>query len=227
MTFVPWWARLSSACAPLVLIGAWALSAELQPATYTAMDDSISALAAQGAAYPWLMTCALYVLGLCYLTTAIGLRTAAMPGRVVLACGGVVSIVVALSPEPTGGTSLRHLVSTGVGFTLLALFPVLAAEHRVSPVWALRRRTGYIVTGLMAAGAAWFLVELHGHGAAGLAERILTGAQAAWPFIVVVACVAAPTTVPALRGRPAPLLDARNTRVEPRSAGQGDRRPRS
>jgi hypothetical protein len=44
----------------------------------------------------------------------------------------------------------------------------------------------------MAAGAAWFLIELHGHGAAGLAERILTGAQASWPLIVVVACLLAP-----------------------------------
>ncbi|HET9167902.1 MAG TPA: DUF998 domain-containing protein [Actinospica sp.] len=227
MTFVPRWVLLSSGCAPLVLIGGWALSAALQPPTYSAMLDSISALAAHGAAYPWLMTGALYVLGVCHVVTALGLRVAAMPGRVVLAGGGVASVAVALSPEPTGGTSLRHLVTTGIGFTLLALFPTLAAWRNASPVWALRRETGYAVTGLMAAGAAWFLVELHGHGAAGLAERILTGAQSVWPLIIVVACVTVPLSRPALRDRPAPLLDVRSTHAAPRSAGQGDRRPRS
>jgi hypothetical membrane protein len=156
------------------------------------MVDSISALAAEGAADSWLMTGALFALGVSYFTTAFGLRAAAAPGRVVLACAGMASVLVALSPEPAGGTSLRHLVTTGIGFTLLALFPVLAAEGENSPIWALRPSTGYAVTALMAAGAAWFLILLHGHGAAGLAERILTGAQASWPLIVVVACLLAP-----------------------------------
>lgn len=187
---VPWWALVSAGCAPVALICGWALAATLQPAGYDAMVDSISALAAQGAADPWLMTGSLYVLGVCHLATAIGLRAAALSGRVVLACGGVASVVVALSPEPAGGTSLRHLVSTGIGFTLLALFPVLAAERDTSAVWALRPTTGTVVTVVMAAGAAWFLIELHGHSVAGLAERILTAVQAAWPLVVVVACVA-------------------------------------
>ena len=175
-----------------MLIAGWALGASLQPAGYDAMADSISALAAEGAADSWLMTGALFALGASYFTTALGLRAAAKPGRVVLACAGVASVLVALSPEPAGGTSLRHLVTTGIGFTLLALFPVLAAERENSPIWALRPTTGYAVTVLMTAGAAWFLILLHGHGAAGLAERILTGAQASWPLIVVVACLLAP-----------------------------------
>jgi hypothetical membrane protein len=191
MTLVPWWVLVSAGCAPVALICGWALAATLQPAGYDAMVDSISALAAQGAADQWLMTAALYVLGVCHLATAIGLRAAAFSGRVVLACGGVASVVVALSPEPTGGTSLRHLVSTGIGFTLLALFPVLAAERETSAVWALRPTTGTAVTAAMAAGAAWFLIELHGHSIAGLAERILTAVQAVWPLVVVVTCVAA------------------------------------
>lgn len=192
MTLVPRWAVLSSGCAPAVLIAGWALGATLQPAGYNPMDASISALAADGATDPWLMTGALFVLGASYLATAFGLRAAAAPGRVVLACAGVASVLVALSPEPIGGTSLRHLVTTGIGFTLLALFPVLAAQGENSPVWALRPSTGYAVTALMAAGAAWFLLALHGHGVAGLAERILTTAQASWPLIVIVACLLAP-----------------------------------
>jgi hypothetical membrane protein len=190
MTLVPRWALISSGCAPVVLICGWALAAALQPAGYDAMVDSISALASQGASDPWLMTGALYFLGICHFATAIALRAASFSGRVVLACGGVASVVVALSPEPPGGTSLRHLVSTAIGFTLLALFPVLAVERDTSAVWALRPATGTAVTAVMAACAAWFLFELHGHGVAGLAERILTAVQAAWPLVVVVACVA-------------------------------------
>lgn len=170
------------------------------------MFDSISALAASGAADPWLMTGALYVLGICHLITAFGLRAAAMPGRLVLACGGVASFAVALSPEPIGGTSLRHLVSTGIGFTLLAIFPVLAAWSGPAPTWPLKRTTGYAVTILMAAGAAWFLFELHGHGIAGLAERILTAAQTVWPFVIVAACIIASPVEP--RTTPLPVTAA-------------------
>jgi hypothetical membrane protein len=205
MTFVPWWALLSSGCAPAVLICGWAIAASLQPAGYNAMLDSISALAAQGATDPWLMTGALYVLGACHFVTALGLRAAALPGRVALACGGVASVAVALSPEPGGGsTSLRHLVTTGIGFTLLALFPVLAAEREPSVVWPLRPAIGFAASAAMAVGAAWFLVELHGHGIAGLAERILTAVQSLWPLVIVVVCVAAPRR----RLEVSPLRDA-------------------
>lgn len=197
---VPWWALVSAGCAPVVLVGAWVWAATLQPAGYDPMIDSISALAANGAAYPWLMTGALYLLGVCHMATALGLRTAALPGRVALACGGVASIVVGLSPEPAdGGTSLRHLLSTGIGFTLLALFPMLAAVRGLAPNWTLRLSTGRVVTALMAIGAGWFLLELHGHSVAGLAERILTGAQTAWPLVIVAACVAESVGVVAAR----------------------------
>jgi hypothetical membrane protein len=198
MPLVPWWALLSSGCAPVVLIIGWALAASWQPAGYDPMVQSISALAAQGAVDPWLMTGALYLLGVCHLATALGLRTAAPAGRLALACGGVASLLVALCPEPgDGGTSLRHLTSTGVGFTVLALWPVLGAVRRRAVTWALRPATGYTVTALMAAGAAWFLLDLHGHGDAGFVERVLTGAQSIWPLIVVTACLADRLRAPA------------------------------
>ena len=199
MVVVPWWVLLSSACAPVALIGGWVLAAALQPAGYDPMVQSISSLAAQGAADRWLMTSALFVLGFCHMTTALGLRTAAGPGRVALGCGGVASVAVALSPEPAGGTSLSHLVSTGVGFTAVALWPVIAAMRGAATTWALKPATGYVATALIAVGAVWFLVELHGHGAAGLAERVLTGAQSTWPLIVVVACVSSGLRTPVRR----------------------------
>jgi hypothetical protein len=43
----------------------------------------------------------------------------------------------------------------------------------------------------MAAGAAWFLIELYLHGVAGVAERVVTTLQSVWPFVVVVSCLRA------------------------------------
>jgi hypothetical membrane protein len=216
MRVVPWWTLISSACAPVVLIGGWAVAASLQPAGYDPMVASISALAANGAVDPWLMSGALYILGVCHMATALGLRPAAVPGRVALACGGVASIVVGLSPEPLDGTSLRHLISTGLGFTLLALFPILASVRGAPLAWPLRPAVGRVATALMAAGAAWFLLELHGHGIAGLAERVLTAAQTIWPLLIVVACV---------RAQPQPLARATSVpaAVERCEGGEGGR----
>lgn len=189
MPLVPWWALLSSGCAPVVLIGGWALAEAVQPVGYDPMVQSISSLAAYGASDRWMMTASLFLLGLCHAVTALGLRAAALPGRIALGFGGGASVLVALSPEPWGGTTLRHLVATGMGFTALALWPVLAATGPGrAMVWALRPWIGYATMLLMTAGAAWFLVDLHGHGAAGLVERILTGYQSLWPLVAVAAC---------------------------------------
>jgi hypothetical membrane protein len=212
MPFVPWWALLSSTGALLSLIAGWALGAALQPPGYNPMVESISALAADGASYRWVMTGALFVLGVCHAFTALGLRAAALPGRVTLACGALASFAVALSPEPCcGATSLRHIVSTSIGFTALAVWPVLAAVPGRAPVWALRRKVGYGVTAALAIGAAWFLLLLHGHGAAGMAERVLTGAQSLWPLVVVTACMLGGRSwAPAVTPQPAAPVKVRS-----------------
>jgi len=193
MPLVPWWVLLSSQCAPVMLISGWTLAATMQPAGYDPMVQSISSLAAQGAADRWLMTGALFLLGVCHIVTAFGLRAAALHGRLLLAFGGLAVVLVALSPEPDGGTSVRHLTATAVGFTALALWPILAGARGGpgSAAWALKPRVGYTATALMAAGAAWLLIELHGHGDAGLVERILTAVQSVWPLVVVAACLGA------------------------------------
>jgi hypothetical protein len=46
------------------------------------------------------MTFALLGLGACYVMTALALRAGAWPGRLVLAVGGVATILVAANPEP-------------------------------------------------------------------------------------------------------------------------------
>ncbi|MER5940136.1 DUF998 domain-containing protein [Streptomyces sp. NPDC001928] len=189
MRLVPRWALLSSGTAPVVLIGGWTVAARLQGPAYDPVTQTISVLAAYGAAGFWVMTVAFTALGVCHLFTALGLRAAALPGRVALAAGGVTACVVALIPPPSSGGSLRHGAAATVGFALLALWPVLAAVRRGSPPWGLRLVPSVAATLLMLFSAAWFLVEMHYDGAVGVAERFVTSVQALWPFVVVATCL--------------------------------------
>lgn len=45
---VPWWALFSSVCAPILLVGGWAISAVLQGPEYDPASRTISTLAARG-----------------------------------------------------------------------------------------------------------------------------------------------------------------------------------
>jgi len=55
MRGVPWWGVISSAAAPVLLIGGWTVAAGLQP-RFDPVADTISALAAIGATDRWVMT---------------------------------------------------------------------------------------------------------------------------------------------------------------------------
>ncbi|MFC5911129.1 DUF998 domain-containing protein [Streptacidiphilus monticola] len=191
MRLVSWWALISSACAPVVLVGGWTVAERLYGPGYDWWTDTISTLASDGAAGRWVMTAAVIGLGICHLITAIGLRAASLAGRLALAAGGVTAFVLAWSPEPPSGGSLRHGWVVAIGFTLLALWPVLAARGRPreSVPWTLRVPSAVAVTVLLALGAVWFVLALRHHGAAGLAERVLTTAQSLWPFVVVASCL--------------------------------------
>ena len=59
-----------------------------QPRSFNPVADTISALAAEDATDRWVMTFALLGLGACYITTALALRPAAAPGRLILTIGG-------------------------------------------------------------------------------------------------------------------------------------------
>ncbi|MEY9846970.1 DUF998 domain-containing protein [Streptacidiphilus sp. MAP5-3] len=186
---VPWWALVSAGIAPLLLVGGWLVAASFQGPGYDPVTDTISALAGGGAADSWLMAGAIGGLGACHLVTAIGLRVAGVAGRVALAAGGVASIVVAFSPVPSSGGSLRHSAATVVGYSFLAVWPVLAAYRPHTPAWGLRPLLSAAVTLVSLLGAGWFLLALWGHGAAGVAERVVTGVQALWPLVVVFSCL--------------------------------------
>ncbi|WP_370255257.1 DUF998 domain-containing protein [Streptomyces sp. V4I8] len=189
MRSIPRWALLSSGCAPVVLIVGWTIAALLEGPAYDPATQTISALAAYGAAGFWVMTAALAALGVCHMITALGLRPAALPGRVALGAGGMAACAVALLPPPSSGGSLRHGSAVAVGFMLLAVWPVLAADrHRAAP-WGLRPAPSLTATSLMLVSAVWFMFEMHQGGADGVAERLVTALQSLWPFVVVASCL--------------------------------------
>jgi hypothetical protein len=54
---------ISSAAAPVLLVAAWTVAAILQPGSFDSVGDSVSALAADGAASRWVMTLAFAAAG--------------------------------------------------------------------------------------------------------------------------------------------------------------------
>jgi hypothetical membrane protein len=187
---VPVWAVASAALAPVVLVGGWTVAASRQPPGYDAVRQTISALAAHGAADRWIMTTALAALGACHVMTALGLRPAEPAGRWLLAIGGMATLLVAAVPQPARGSSSLHLGAATLGFVTLALWPAVACWNAQPLV--LPRRTGLLATAVLLALLGWLVVELGDGALLGLSERLLAGAQALWPLAVVLA-LRAPT----------------------------------
>ncbi len=186
---VPWWGLVSSAAAPVLLIGGWSVAANRQPETFDSVSDTISALAAYGAGDRWVMTAALAGVGLCHVTTALALRPLARPGRALLGTGGVATLLVAAFPLPDDdGGSVPHTVAAGVAFLALSAWPAVA-WHRGAR-WPTPARPGValgaatVLMGLL----GWFAAELAADdGRVGVAERVTAGAQALWPLVAVAA----------------------------------------
>jgi hypothetical membrane protein len=186
---VPWWGVISSVAAPVLLIGGWTVAAGLQPRSFDPVADTISALAAEDATDRWVMTCALLGLGACYVLTALALRPAASPGRLILALGGVATILVAANPEPAGSGSLPHTVSAATAFIAVAIWPAISIRRGPSAPWGLRPAACVSATVIMLGLLVWFYVELGlGGRHLGLAERVLAGVEAIWPLAITLTC---------------------------------------
>ncbi|MFI1189818.1 DUF998 domain-containing protein [Streptomyces californicus] len=189
MRSAPWWALISSGCAPVLLVGSWAIAQERQGPTYDPATDTLSVLASYGAASYWLMTGILLVLGTSYVVTAHALRRAAPAGRLALAGGGLSALALTLVPAPSSGGALEHGAVATVGLVLLAVWPPLAAVRAEEPApWGLRLDVSLAASAVMFASALWFLAELQSARAPGTAERVVTFLQALWPFLVVLSC---------------------------------------
>jgi hypothetical protein len=189
MRLVAWWALISSSCAPVVLVVGFTTATLLEEPGYNPVTQTISVLAAGNHRGYLVLTGTLIAVGSCYMATAWGLHAAKLTGRLCLAGGGLAAILLTVFPAPRTGGSLSHGAVVGVGFTLLALWPVFATRRGRRAPWGLRPVPSVVMSAVMWAGAAWFLVEVEIDGAAGVAERVVTSVQALWPVVVVLSCV--------------------------------------
>jgi len=195
---VPWWARVSSLLAPVLLMGGWSVAAPLQVGGFDPVRQTISALAALGADDRWVMTVAIAGTGLCHVVTALGLRPAATAGRAVLAVGGAATLVVAAVPLPSpAGGSVGHGLAALVAFVSLSAWPLLAWRRGTSVPWGLRPAVSVAAGVVLVALIAAFGLALRAESEVGLTERLAAGAQALWPAVVVASVPLRPRAAPA------------------------------
>ena len=171
----------------MLLIGGWTRAARLQPGGFDPVVDTISDLAAYGAADRWVMTLALLGVGACHVTSALALAPAALPGRALLAVGGVATVLVAASPLPAaGGGSTPHTLAAATALTALAAWPAAAWKRAPAAPGVLRPVSSALAAVVLLGTLGWFAAELATGGSrVGLSERVAAGAQALWPFVVV------------------------------------------
>jgi hypothetical protein len=184
----PWWGLMSAAAAPVLLVAGSAVAAALQPTSFNSLASTVSALAEPGAADRWVMTATFALAGACEVATAVALRSAATPGRLLLAAAGTAGVLVAANPEHPGG-ALAHAVWAATSFVALVTWPAAARQRGPSVAWGLRPAASTAATGVLLALFGWFLTELVTVGGmTGLAERVMGVAQAGWPLVVVFSC---------------------------------------
>ncbi len=180
----PWWILAPAIASPVLLVGGFVVATAIQPASYDPIRDTISELAGPGATDSWVMTSALVGVGLCYLLTALGLQPAAGGGRILLAVGGVATLLLAGFRQPTHGYSLAHELPVVAAAVACCTWPVFAS-HRRHAVVLLTRTASFAATGVSLGLAAWYALESHGP-LLGLAERCAAAAPSLWLLAVVV-----------------------------------------
>jgi hypothetical protein len=190
MQGAPWWCIASSAAPPVLLAAGWAIAAPLQARPYSPMADSVSILAGIGATDRWVMSLAFALAGACEIATGLALRPARMAGRLLLMAAGTAGLLVAVSPVHTGdGAGGLHILWAAVVLAALAVWPVAGSRRGPAGPWGLRLRVSVRVTVILLVLLGWFGLELvTAAGQSGLVERLLTTAQAAWPFVAVMSC---------------------------------------
>jgi hypothetical protein len=181
------WAIISAGLAPILLTGAYLIAGILQPASCSPVRTTISAVACQAGTDRWVMTGGIFLVGGCYLVTAVGLAGVRASARALLALAGIAGIGIAASPEPARGATPRHLAWTVLGAVTIAVWPAFAAR-RASPRPPILSVYGSAaVTAVFVALLGWLLAETRDGSVLGLAERLTSSIQTCWPFIIAVA----------------------------------------
>ncbi len=192
MRTVPWWGTAAAVIAPCALISGWSYAADLQPGSFDSVSRSISTLAAYGAADRWVMTVFLIVVAAANAVTGLGLRPAARNGRILLVAGGIFGLLVAASPQPAAGSSIRHVVVAGLSCAAMTAWPLAGLRREPWAPFGLRPGPSIWATGVVTVILGWFCFEVvTGGDMIGLAERTVTGAQTVWPLFVVLTVLAA------------------------------------
>jgi hypothetical protein len=205
------WAIISAGLAPLLLTGAYLIAGILQPATYSPVSATISAMAGQDGTDRWVMTGGIFLVGCCYLVTAAGLTDVRASARALLAVAGMAGIGIAASPQPARGPTGGHLAWTVVGAVAITVWPAFTARRASQRPLVLSVYGSAAVTAAFVAMLGWLLAETEDGSVLGLAERLTTSIQICWPFIIAVALrrhrASGPGRHRRKRGHPAPSGD--------------------
>jgi hypothetical protein len=180
------WTLVSSGLSPALLTAAWLIADSRQPASYSPRRQTVSVLAGHAGTDRWIVTAALYLIGGCYVATAAGLRAVDLPARMGLLVAGLAAIGIATCPEPAHGSTVQHLLCTGIGALAITIWPALVARRNTqTPLTSVG--TSIVVTTVFVALLIWTFIETQHGDALGLAERLSAAAQSCWPFVVAVA----------------------------------------
>jgi hypothetical membrane protein len=181
---VPGWAVLSAGLVPVALTVAWLVADSVQPRTYSPIRDTVSVLAGLNGTDRWIMTWGLFLVCGFYLITAVGLAGVAMPARILLIVAGVCSAGIATSPEPPSGPTATHLAWVALGGVTIAIWPAVAGWRMQDRPLVLSVWSSAVVTLMFFALLAWVVLQTRGGKDLGLAERLDSGVQTCWPFVV-------------------------------------------
>ena len=209
------WAVITALLAPVLLVGGWLIAGVLQPASYSPMRETISALAGQSGTDRWVMTTALLLVGGCQVATGAGLTAVRLPARLLLVLTGLSTIGIALSPQPATGPTSRHLVFAVSCVVTTAAWPVLVARRGPARSWILGVSGCAAATAAFAGLSCWLLVAARtGASDLGMVERLTSGTQGLFPLVIALALRRARFGLP--RRPTAPLPPA-----GPRARGPG------
>jgi hypothetical protein len=146
---VPWWGLFSSGAAPALMVGGWTVATSLQPRPVDPVAETVSALAAVGAAERWVMTATFLAVGACYIATGLALRPAGAAGRFI--------------PVARAGPGMRAAFGSGMFEQVMIALAVLTIGLAVAAliaenVWAL------LVPAVAGVVIVWALALAHDAG---------------------------------------------------------------
>jgi hypothetical protein len=182
-----WCVLVCAGLSPVLLVGAWLVGDALQPGSYSPIRQTVSVMSGYGGTDRWLVTSALFVVGVCYFVTAAGMTVLGLAARLGLAVAGVASVGIASCPEPAHGTTIQHAVFTGIGAITIAVWPALVVRRKAPSSTLVGVRVAAVVTVVFVGLLAWLVLEAWDAGSVGLAERVVSSIQICWPFVVAVA----------------------------------------